>query len=228
MKTSLTLGVLAVVALLVSGIVYWNSTRARSLLLRRVRLAHLHLRPVLRPQRLHLRPVLRLQHLHLRLVLRLQRLHLRPVLRLQPLHLRQVLRPQHPAPQASASPPAPAPRPAPSSTPPVIAQSNQPAASPGTPPSPPATAERAQATGAPSATPAAPATLPADGQMSGADRRQVQEILQRLNYYQGPIDGKFGQATRAAIRLFQDSIKVKSTGYLTAAEATRLKGSAPR
>jgi hypothetical protein len=133
-----------------------------------------------------------------------------------------------PAPQASAPPPTPAPRPAASSTPPVIAQSNQPAASPGTPPSPPATAERAQATGAPSVTPAPPATLPADGQMSGADRRQVQEILQRLNYYQGPIDGKFGPATRAAIRLFQDSIKVNSTGYLTAAEATRLVGTVAR
>ena len=58
--------------------------------------------------------------------------------------------------------------------------------------------------------------------MSEADRRQVQEMLQRLNYYQGPIDGKFGPLTRAAIRRFQDSIGVRSTGYLTAADATRL------
>ena len=136
------------------------------------------------------------------------------------------------APQASAPPPPPAPPPAPSSTPPAIAQSNQPAASPApspaTPPSAPA-AERGQATAPPLATLAAPtATLPAEDQMSEADRRQVQEVLKHLNYYQGPIDGKFGPLTRAAIRRFQDSISVKRTGYLTAAEATRLKGSVPR
>ena len=56
--------------------------------------------------------------------------------------------------------------------------------------------------------------------MSEADRRQVQEVLKHLNYYQGPIDGKFGPLTRAAIRRFQDSISVKRTGYLTAAEAS--------
>ena len=129
------------------------------------------------------------------------------------------------APQASAPPPPPAPSP----TPPAIAQSNEPAASPATPPSPPAAAERGQATAPPSATPAAStATLPAEDQMSEADRRQVQEVLKHLNYYQGPIDGKFGPLTRAAIRRFQDSISVKRTGYLTAAEATRLKGSVPR
>ena len=129
------------------------------------------------------------------------------------------------APQASAPPPPPAPSP----TPPAIAQSNEPAASPATPPNPPAAAERGQAKAPPSATPAAPtATLPAEDQMSEADRRQVQEVLKHLNYYQGPIDGKFGPLTRAAIRRFQDSISVKRTGYLTAAEATRLKGSVPR
>jgi peptidoglycan hydrolase-like protein with peptidoglycan-binding domain len=58
--------------------------------------------------------------------------------------------------------------------------------------------------------------------MSEADRRQVQEVLHRLDYYQGAIDGKFGPLTRAAIRRFQDSIGAKGTGYLTAAEATRL------
>lgn len=135
-------------------------------------------------------------------------------------------------PQASAPPSPPAPPSAPSSSP-AIAQANQPAAtpspSPATPPNAPAAAGRGQVTAPSLATPAAPtATLPAEDQMSEADRRQVQEVLQRLKYYQGPIDGKFGQATRAAIRLFQDSISVKSTGYLTAAEATRLGGSAPR
>lgn len=137
--------------------------------------------------------------------------------------------PPAPSLQASAPPPAPAPALRPSSTPPVSAQSNEPAASPATPPSPPATAERVQATKPPSATPSAStATLPAEGQMSESDRRQVQQLLQRLDYYQGPVDGKFGRSTRAAIRRFQASIGVKSAGYLTAAEATRLKGSVPR
>ena len=65
-------------------------------------------------------------------------------------------------------------------------------------------------------------TLPAEDQMSEADRRQVQKMLQGMKYYQGPIDGKFGPLTRAAIRRYQDSIGAKSTGYLTAEEATRL------
>ncbi|WP_442865085.1 peptidoglycan-binding domain-containing protein [Bosea sp. NBC_00550] len=138
--------------------------------------------------------------------------------------------PLAPAPQASAPPPAPAPPLRPSSPPPVSAQSNQPAAFPATSPSPTATAERGQAATIPSS--AAPSasmgTLPAESRMSEADRRQLQQVLQRLNYYQGPIDGKFGRSTRAAIRRFQDSIGFKSTGYLTSAEATRLKGSVPR
>lgn len=65
-------------------------------------------------------------------------------------------------------------------------------------------------------------TLPAEDQMSEADRRQIQQMLQAMKYYQGPIDGKFGRLSRAAIRRYQDSIGAKSTGYLTAEEATRL------
>ena len=45
--------------------------------------------------------------------------------------------------------------------------------------------------------------LPAEAEMSEADRRQVQEALQRLDYYKGPVDGIFGPLTRAAIRRFQ-------------------------
>ena len=58
--------------------------------------------------------------------------------------------------------------------------------------------------------------------MSEADRRQIQQMLQGMKFYQGPIDGKFGPGTRAAIRRYQDSIGAKITGYLTADEATRL------
>ena len=56
--------------------------------------------------------------------------------------------------------------------------------------------------------------------MSEADRQQIQKMLQGMSYYKGPINGKFGPLTRAAIRRYQDSIE--STGYLTAEEATRL------
>lgn len=188
MKTSLTLGSLAVAALLVAGIAYWefhesSHTAALSGTTGAIPAAPHASTP-----------------------------------------------PPAPAPQASAPPPAPAPPLRPSSPPPVSAQSNQPAAFPATSPSPTATAERGQAaTIPPSAAPSASmGTLPAESQMSEADRRQLQQVLQRLNYYQGPIDGKFGRSTRAAIRRFQDSIGFKSTGYLTSVEATRLKGSVPR
>lgn len=95
---------------------------------------------------------------------------------------------------------------------------------------PPAAAPRAPAGGSgaaarPTAPPpaAAPApTMPAENRMSAANRRKVQEALQHRGYYQGPVDGIFGPRTRAAIRRFQDSIGAKSTGHLTAVEASRL------
>jgi peptidoglycan hydrolase-like protein with peptidoglycan-binding domain len=98
------------------------------------------------------------------------------------------------------APPAPVP-----STPAAPAQPSQ-VTSPAPPP--------------PSAAPTA--TMPAEDKMSAANRRTVQEALHRLGYYQGPVDGKFGPLTRGAIRRFQDSIGAKSTGHLTAAEASRL------
>jgi peptidoglycan hydrolase-like protein with peptidoglycan-binding domain len=59
--------------------------------------------------------------------------------------------------------------------------------------------------------------------MSAADRRQVQEALHRLDYYQGPVDGIFGPLTRAAIRRFQrQDTGSYATGYLTADQANRL------
>jgi peptidoglycan hydrolase-like protein with peptidoglycan-binding domain len=65
--------------------------------------------------------------------------------------------------------------------------------------------------------------VPAETRVAAADRRQVQEALHRLGYYQGPIDGGFGPLTRAAIRRFQHDINAAaSTGYLTEEEANRL------
>jgi len=64
--------------------------------------------------------------------------------------------------------------------------------------------------------------MPSEDKMSVANRRQIQEALHRLGYYDGPVDGIFGPLTRAAIRRFQESIGGQGTGHLTAAEATRL------
>ena len=86
----------------------------------------------------------------------------------------------------------------------------------------PPTALPSSAAIAPSAPPATP--MPAETSMAAADRRQVQEALHRLDYYQGPIDGLFGPSTRAAIRGFQHDIGAASTGYLTEEEANRLVG----
>jgi peptidoglycan hydrolase-like protein with peptidoglycan-binding domain len=66
------------------------------------------------------------------------------------------------------------------------------------------------------------ASMPSEDKMPIANRRQVQEALHRLGYYDGPMDGIFGPLTRGAIRRFQESVGQKGTGRLTQAEASRL------
>ena len=98
------------------------------------------------------------------------------------------------------------------------------------PPASPTTAPQAEATPAPAppssvaATSGASSTLlmPAEADMSEADRRRVQEALHRLGYYRGPVDGIFGPLTRVAIRHYQGTIGAKTTGNLTAEEASQL------
>jgi peptidoglycan hydrolase-like protein with peptidoglycan-binding domain len=65
-------------------------------------------------------------------------------------------------------------------------------------------------------------TVPAESEMSEANRREVQEALKRLNYYKGSLDGIFGAQTRAAIRRYQQAVGANATGHLTAVEATHL------
>ena len=64
--------------------------------------------------------------------------------------------------------------------------------------------------------------MPDEAGMSRADRRRVQEALQRMGYYKERVDSIFGPGTRAAIRRFQGDIGAEMTGRLTAEEASRL------
>jgi hypothetical protein len=117
-----------------------------------------------------------------------------------------------PAPSAAA-PPTQAAAPPPQATPPPQA------ATPAAPPP----AGGAVAAGAAALAEAAGA-LPAEDQMTDADRRRVQTALARLGYYDGKVDGVFGPDTRAAIRRYQHELHSAMTGQLTAEQATRLAG----
>jgi len=121
-------------------------------------------------------------------------------------------------------------RPAPESTPPPAPMAAAPQSAPKPPaptppaavpqPMPPPTAPAVWAAATPSSP--SPAQLPAEADMSKANRRQIQEALRALGYYKGPVDGVLGRRTRTAIRHFQRDIKAAATGHLTADEATRL------
>ncbi len=81
------------------------------------------------------------------------------------------------------------------------------------------------ATAAPTPPPASPQIrLPADEDMSDADRRRMQAALARLGYYAGQVDGIFGPDTRAAIRRYQHELGAPMTGRLTEDQANKLAG----
>jgi peptidoglycan hydrolase-like protein with peptidoglycan-binding domain len=52
---------------------------------------------------------------------------------------------------------------------------------------------------------------------SGADVKSVQRRLSSLKYYPGPIDGRFGTDTQAALWAFQEINGIKVTGVVDAA-----------
>jgi len=69
------------------------------------------------------------------------------------------------------------------------------------------------------------APMPEEARMTEFDRRQVQDALRRLGYYDSVVDALFGPETRAAIRRYQHEIGSEMTGNLTADQATRLVNS---
>jgi hypothetical protein len=75
---------------------------------------------------------------------------------------------------------------------------------------------------APPSSTALAVAMPAEDKMTLENRRAAQKALQRLGYYEGPLDGIFGPATRSAIRRFQESIGAEATGRLNETEASRL------
>ena len=127
------------------------------------------------------------------------------------------------SPQTSPPSTAPAaPSPAPSAPPTTAGQSKEVPTPPSSPSTSAAPEQSRQVTSEKPPSAAMALAIPDEDKMSEANRRQVQEALHGLGYYNGPIDGIFGPLTRASIRRFQDSIGEKETGLLTAAEAGRL------
>ena len=75
--------------------------------------------------------------------------------------------------------------------------------------------------------PRAPQTSPAPEVkeprgLSAPDRQRIQMGLRSAGFNPGPVDGVFGQGTRAAIREWQAARRVPATGYLNADEAEDL------
>ncbi len=110
----------------------------------------------------------------------------------------------------------------------------------GGPPSPPAqppssAGKPAESPQVATANPPAPAptaaptpallSMPAEENMTEADRRRIQTVLTQLGYYDGKVDGVFGPDTRAAIRRYQHELGAAMTGRLTTEQASKLAAS---
>lgn len=70
----------------------------------------------------------------------------------------------------------------------------------------------AQPAKAPDAVPAAPKTVAADRPLSRAEIRDLQRLLNTLNFDAGPADGQMGKRTNAAISLYQKFAGFPETG----------------
>jgi hypothetical protein len=97
----------------------------------------------------------------------------------------------------------------------------------GTPPPNAPPAPNSLAAVAPPPLTSAAVIVPADDEMSDGDRRLMQQLLGKLGYYDGQVDGVFGPDTRAAIRRYQHELGAPMTGRLTSAQATKLVSSSP-
>jgi peptidoglycan hydrolase-like protein with peptidoglycan-binding domain len=60
--------------------------------------------------------------------------------------------------------------------------------------------------------------------LSLAERREMQELLQRRGFNIGEPTGRFGPRTRAAIRDYQASVGLIPDGFATATILARLRG----
>ena len=90
----------------------------------------------------------------------------------------------------AGTPLAPPPAAAATSAPPVATSTTE------APPAPPATATASTAPPASTgATASGTQSLPVEADISEANRRQIQEALRRLEYYEGSVDGIFGPLT---------------------------------
>jgi hypothetical protein len=101
-------------------------------------------------------------------------------------------------------------------------QSTEPTAPSPTVSSPPTGAWQPTQGTTPSSSTALAIAMPSEDKMTSENRRETQKALQRLGYYEGPLDGMFGPATRSAIRRYQESIGAERTGRLNETEASRL------
>ena len=59
--------------------------------------------------------------------------------------------------------------------------------------------------------------------LNEAERKQVQQILTRLGFYSGEIDGAIGSGSKESIIAFQNSIATKPDGFPSKALLAKLK-----
>ncbi|MCI0599818.1 MAG: lytic murein transglycosylase [Beijerinckiaceae bacterium] len=63
--------------------------------------------------------------------------------------------------------------------------------------------------------------------LTRTQKTEVQRLLEKLGFYHGPIDGRFGQASRDAIHAFQNSAKISpADGFATPELSRRLAAEA--